>query len=115
MAPIFNEIATICSGFTCVCVAVGWLIKILSELKKPEINQNERIKDLERRIDNVNIRIDKFEGYLDNDDKRIISIEKGENVMQHAMLALLSHAIDGDAENELKQSRDALHDFLISR
>ena len=51
----YEKMLTLCAGFTVVCVAVGWLIKIIKALKKPS--------------DDINAK-------LDRDNRRIIALEE---------------------------------------
>lgn len=54
MTITIDALLTICASFTCICVAAGWLIKVILAIKKPADtvkeklnNDNERLKQLE--------------------------------------------------------------------
>ena len=98
----------ICSGLTVVCIAGGHLLKIIKAFRAPEENQNNRIKMVEEELL-------KHAGFLDKDKKRLDAIEDGHRVTQRALLALLSHGIDGNAIDAMKDSKKELEDFLIKR
>lgn len=104
-ATIFVKI---CGGFTAICIAGGWLIKIIAGLRKPETTQNDRLAKLEAKMETV-------ERYLANDNRRINSIERGNRVTQEALLALLSHAIDGNNIDDLKSARKSLQNYLMDK
>jgi hypothetical protein len=57
----------------------------------------------------------KFFEFFANDKARIDNINKGNAVMQKALLALLSNAIDGNNVNEMKDARTELQEYLIER
>lgn len=97
-----------CGGIVTISAAVTVLIKTAQKLKEPEQKQNERIEALEKQVD-------KFNKFFDNDNKRLTELEKGNTVTQQALLALLSHAINGNNDDELKNARSNLEKFLIGR
>ena len=72
------------------------------------MNQDQKISQLESRLDS-------HDTYLKNDKDRIDSIEAGNKVTQQAILALLSHAINGDSREQLEKARNSLNDYLINR
>lgn len=76
--------------------------------KAPEKNQNERIAKLETKVDELCSRREK-------DAIRIAELEKGNVVTQKAILALLSHAIDGNNTDGLVNARDNLQDYLTAK
>lgn len=76
--------------------------------KTPEKNQNERIAKLETKVDELCTRREK-------DAIRIAELEKGNVVTQKAILALLSHAIDGNNTDGLVNARDSLQDYLTTK
>lgn len=50
--------------------------------------------------------------FLTKDKKRFKELENGSRVTQEAILALLSHALDGNNLTDLKSSKRRLHDYL---
>lgn len=105
---VARGIIEICGGFTVVCVAITWMVKAFKGIKKPETTQNDRLTKLEVRMDSV-------EGFLTNDNRRLNTIERGNRVTQEALLALLSHAIDGNNIDDLKSARKSLQTYLMDR
>lgn len=105
---VAKAVVGICGGFTVVCVAITWMIKAIKGAKKPEATQNDRLTKLE-------VRMDAVEGFLGNDNRRLNTIERGNRVTQEALLALLSHAIDGNNIDDLKSARKSLQTYLMDR
>ena len=103
-----NTFLTVCSGITIVCIAGGHLLKIIKAFRAPEENQNIRIKMLEEELV-------KHSEFLDKDKKRLDAIEEGHRVTQRALLALLSHGIDGNAVGAMTDAKKDLEDYLIKR
>ena len=52
---------------------------------------------------------------LDKDKKRIDSLEDGNKVICRGILALLSHEINGNSADKLKDAKDELTNYLIER
>ena len=84
------------------------VISLIKWLRKPDNTRDETLQ--------------RHEQLLDNDNKRLKALEEGQLEMQEAnkvlmksMLALMSHAIDGNHMDELKKTRDDLQEYLIRR
>ena len=60
-------------------------------------------------------RLKKHEEYFNNDNKRLLAIEEGNRVTQKALLALMSHAINGNDTDKLKEAENALREYLINK
>ena len=101
-------IVAICAGFSTICVAVGWVIKIIRAIRAPS-------KDLETRVAALEERHKEHAGYLDNDKKRLDAIEEGNRMTAKAILALLDHGIDGNDIEAMKTAKIELQDYLIRR
>lgn len=52
---------------------------------------------------------------LDNDNKRLKAMEDGNKVVCRGILALLSHEINGNSIDKLKDSQHEMTDYLIER
>lgn len=52
---------------------------------------------------------------LDSDNKRIHSLEDGNKVVCKALMALLSHEINGNSNDKLQKALSDLNDYLIER
>ncbi len=103
-----NTIVTLCSSFTCICIAVGWVIKIAAGLRQPEVNQDARIEKLETEMAQV-------KRCLDNDNTKIKSMEHGNRIMLESLQALVNHAIDGNNIQELKEKSHDLSKYLYDK
>ena len=102
---LFAGILTVCAGISCVAAAVGWIIKVINAAKQPV---EERLSALEQKSA-------EYETYFINDKKRLEEMEQGNKVTQRAILALLSHGIDGNDIEAMKAAKKELQDFLIGK
>lgn len=80
-------------------VLIGNVIKTLRDWKKPK-------DDIEKWRQEVDIK-------LDNDNRRIGHLEEGNKVKCKALMALLSHEINGNSSEKLQKALSDLNDYLI--
>ena len=52
---------------------------------------------------------------LQNDKKRLDSLEKGQGVMLRGINAIISHEINGNSTEKLTKSQQEIMDYLINR
>lgn len=91
-----------CVGFSSICVAGGWLIKIVRAAKKPAI-------DIHEKLDNDNKRIKRLE-----DD--IGYIKKTQTQLLQVCLVILDELKkNNDVDGVIQKTEDDMHKFLISR
>lgn len=109
---IINLVLKICAAIAAISVAINWIIQWVQRAKRPNSLQNALLSEHEKRIAQHDDMLKKHEKYLTQDKKRFDEIERGNRVTQEAILALLSHALDGNNLSDLKTSRDHLHDYL---
>lgn len=106
-----SEIATvlyICTAVTTISAAVTVIVSWINKAKEPNARQNLRLDQLETKIEKISM-------YLDNDNVRIKAIEEGNKVTQKALLALMSHAINGNDTDKLEEAKNSLEQYLINK
>ena len=106
MYQTYTIIMAICVTITTVSAAIAVIVKAWQLMKKPEKTQNDRIALLEKKVD-------RFEQLFDNDNKRLVELEKGNRVYLQALLALISHALNGNDVDGLKQVKSKIENYLI--
>lgn len=88
----------------------------LRSAKEPTRVLANRIETLENLLNTeYKMRFAKYETHFNSDLQRIEQIEEGNRVTQKALLALLSHAIDGNNIMQLKDAENDLTQYLIDR
>ena len=102
------QLIGIAGAIITISTAIGLLINFISKLREPEKKQDERIKACEERLD-------KIEGMLVEDDKRLMAIDEGNKITQTALLALLKHALNGNETKALKDAEKDLENYLINK
>jgi len=104
-----------CSALITIAAAVSIVIGAIKKLKEPENVQNNKIRDIEDKMKHLEDRLKKHEEYFNNDNKRLLAIEEGNRVTQKALLALMSHAINGNDVDKLKEAENSLREYLINK
>lgn len=97
-----------CGAFTAVCVAAGWLIKIVKALKKPSDDVKERLKKHDELLDNDNKRIKKVEDDLDY-------IKKTQTQTLQCLLVILDELKkNNDVDGKISEQKDEMQSFLLN-
>lgn len=108
MSETASVILLVCSLITNVSAAILVITMWIGKAKSPNAKQNERLAALEEDMKFV-------KSCLDNDNKRMKIQEEGNRYTQQAILALMSHAINGNDTDKLVKARDELEEYLIKR
>lgn len=82
-------------------VLLGNVIKTFKGWKKP-------VEDLETWREDV-------DGKLKNDNNRLTELEEGNRVICRGILALLSHEINGNSTDKLRESQAEITNYLIEK
>lgn len=98
----------VCVGFTSVCVAVGWVIKIVKAVKKPSDDTKDKLK--------------KHDDLLDNDNKRIKSLEddityikRTQTQTLQALLVILEELKkNNDVDGTIQKAESDMQSFLLN-
>ena len=141
MHQLQTMILGICGGITVISAAIAVIIKFVSKIKEPDNKQNEHLQEHDKKFDSIDkklaadkdrldlfqskivqleehqkentITIEVHERKIVEAEQRINKSEHGSNVTMKALLALLSHGIDGNAIEPMKEAKAALENYLI--
>jgi Tfp pilus assembly protein PilN len=109
---MFNAVWNYIQAFSAGVIALGGAGTIFVGLyrwaKKPDQNRDDLIKEHSDKLDKD------YESIQDLQGKQK-KTEQDMQILMQSMLALMSHAIDGNHMEELKQTRDDLQKYLIRR
>ena len=85
-------------------------------LKEPTKALENRIAVLERAVNYEMVeRFKQYDSHFDRDLRRLESIEEGNRVTQKVLLALVSHALDGNDVEALRDAKRDMEQYLINR
>lgn len=82
-------------------VLLGNVWKTVKEWKQPGMSEAEWRREVDDK--------------LGKDNKRIASLEEGNKVICRALIALLSHEINGNSNDKLQKALADLNEYLIER
>ena len=139
---LWTEVLGICGGITAVSAAIAVLIKLVNKAKEPDKRQNTLIEEHTKEFEEVNRKLKNDKDLLDLYRSKILSLEEyqkeqditieahsskiagieqrltksehGSNVTMKALLALLSHGIDGNAIDPMKEAKAEIENYLIN-
>ena len=107
MNDYVTQAAAICGLILSLASIITLIVSVVKKAKAPSTLMNERIETLERIVqDHTEL--------LQNDFARFEQMKSGNRIMQRCMLALLSHGIDGNDIDQMKQARNDLNEYLIN-
>lgn len=115
ISEAWGVILSICGGIVTMAAVVSIVIRMVGFFRRPEQRQNTKLDSLTERVDKLEAKNEVFMTYFQNDKEKIELIEKGNQITQHALLALLSNAIDGNDVETVKAAKKKLEEYLIAR
>lgn len=101
MVVTVESVLAICAGFSAICVAVGWMIKIIKAVKKPA-------DDIQAKLDNDNRRIKTLEEDMD-------FLKKSIPLLMRCDLVILGHLRTNNNTGQMADMESEIQEFLISR
>ena len=107
-AQLLAIILGVCAGISTIAAAIGWVVKGIQAAKAPAKKVEERLSALEKQQEEYMV-------FFKKDKDRLDAIEEGSRVTQRAILALLSHGIDGNDIDAMKAAKKELQEYLIER
>lgn len=107
-STLWAAILAAASAIVLLSNAVEKIIKAWKAARAPNVVQDERIKALEDRLEEV-------EGKLRCDRAQLDEIHEGLRASYQAQLALLDHGIDGNNIKQMQDAKEALQQHLINR
>ena len=138
---LWTSILGVCGGITAIAAAVAVILNAIKRAKEPDTKQNAKLNDHDKHLEDVDRKLKNDKEVLDLYRSKILSLEEhqkeqdiiveehsrkiagveqrvnrsehGINVMMKALLALLSHGIDGNAIDPMKEAKAALESYLI--
>ena len=93
-------------GFTVVLLAILAFIVLIG-------NAVKTVKDWKKPKDDFDSWRREVDDKLDKDNKRLKHLEEGNKVKCRALMALLSHEINGNSTDKLTNALSDLNDYLI--
>ena len=96
-----KDFAVVFLAILAFVVLLGNVVKVIKEWMKPGMSEAEWRREVDRK--------------LGSDNERIKSLEEGNKVVCRALIAMLSHEINGNSTDKLQKAMGELQDYLIER
>lgn len=112
---MFTMIVAICGAIVTVAGAVTVIAKAVKKVNEPQAVQNDRIAACEQNIADIYRKFIDYDSFLKRDKRRLEKLEDGNEVVSEALLALLSHAINGNDTEGLVSAKNKLNNYLIRK
>ena len=106
---VFERTVVIAAGVLTLFNLVDKIVNSIKATKSPLLLLEKRVEALERSAEEA--KTNTFPKY----DAKITDIEEGNRVTQKAILALLTHSIEGNNTEEMKKAREDLQEYLINK
>lgn len=94
----FAIVAIALMGFV---ILLGNVIKTIKEWSKPGMSE----KEWKQNVDST----------LTDNSERIESLEEGNRIICKALLAIMSHEINGNSIDKLQKAYDDMNDYLVDK
>lgn len=111
----FNSVIV---GLVVILLAIDVYIRVMTAIKthREEVKRrNTPVDTLEEKVEKQEEKIEEHEDKLRKDYERLNRLEEGNRIMMRAQMALLSHEINNNSIDKLKDSFDEIQQFLINR
>lgn len=95
----FKDFIIVATAILALVVLLGNVWKTIKEWRKPGVSEAEWRRDVDRK--------------LNSDNERLEHLEEGNKVKCRALMALLSHEINGNSNDKLEKALSDLNDYLI--
>lgn len=108
LAWIVAGVLAVAGAISTLGGAANWVVKLVQVMKAPNADQNQRLDNLEKHMEEVDI-------FLAKDKVRLDGIDESTRVTQRALLALLAHGIDGNHQSQMEDAKKELELHLIRK
>ena len=92
-------------------VLIGAYNTIMTAIK----THREETKRRNAPVSTLETKVDDHEERLDRDHKRLNELEDSNRIILRALMAMLSHEINGNSDDKLKSSYDEIQQYLIEK
>lgn len=93
-------------------VAIGGAYTFIEHLIDKASSKSHKVEDKVAEHDRA---LEKHMEYLDKDKKRLDDMEDSSRLIMRGLMQLMTHEIDGNHTEQLKNARDEINEFLINR
>ena len=119
LGDLYGFILGVCGLIAAVAAAVAVVAKLIQKWRMPNKKQNERIEEHEKRLKEIETRLDEGNRQFKADNQRTSELEEDlratTRMIIEALQALMAHALDGNNTDELSVVKKQIDNFLIKK
>ena len=104
-----------CMGFTAMCVAAGWLIKIIKGIKKPKDDIDAKLQRDYDRLNDMETIIREFREQFAKIDGKLDRIEQYNDFLLENDIIGFEHMRTNNATGKIAKREHDLQQFLLHR
>ena len=97
-----------CAGISCMGAALAYIAKAIGWIRKPEVTQNETLKDHEKRIKELEANVKK-------DFTEIEGLQDEMELVLRGVVAIMKHELDGNNTKDMSEVQHDISDYLIRK
>lgn len=114
-SQLVTFITTIAACCAAIATITGIIIKVVMRMKRPEIEQNKRIKALEEENKSRKEEIEELKKRIGEGDDHFTELEKTNKVILRTLQALLNLSLGVSDTEALKKVSEDLNDFILNK
>ena len=99
---------SLAAGIVAIGGAIGFIEHVVDRASIKHVKVAEQVAEHERKLE-------KHTEYLDSDNRRLKEMEETNKLIMRGVMGIMTHEIDGNHTEQLKQTRDEMQDYLINR
>ena len=99
----------------CLIAAYNLIMTAIKNWREEKKRKNAPVTVLEGRADETKTMLEAHEQMLKSDRERLDTLEEQQRIMLRALMAMLSHEINGNSTEKLTASVSEIQDFLIKK
>ncbi len=116
---LWNIMLAVCAGIVSISAAFAVIIKIIEHFKQPDKKQDDRITNLETKVDGIEERLQKGNEHFECHDHQMQRLEdsmkKSNMLIIESLKVLIEHDIDGNNVDRLKDTSHRIDKFLLEK
>lgn len=119
LGDLYGFILGVCGLIAAIAAAVAVVAKLIQKWRMPNKKQNERLEEHEKRLKEIETRLDEGNRQFKADNERTSELEEDlratTRMIIEALQALMAHALDGNNTDELSVVKKQIDNFLIKK
>ena len=107
-SELITTLLAVFGGIACIGGGMAYIVKLFQWVKKPNDKQDQLLRE-------HTYLLKKHAELLDKDSRRLTELEEQDRLVMQALFALLSHGIDGNDVDAMKNVKAQIQKYLISK